>query len=425
MLHKCTTTMHAIQAKLQRSKESIQTLSERYHLNPKTVLKWKHPGSVDDTPMDVTVSENTPKLSGADGIRGLACLIVLITHAVNMFFIGTPYLHGTGRIGVWLFFVLSAFLLTYKFERSGFSLLSISNYVIGRVLRIIPLFLISVVVYRLLRMAGIKTWSDVLGAIFFRKAYGHLWTIPVEFKFYMWLPFIAFLLIHVRKKFGVIGMTTFFVFSVIVQQSIWPYWKAPNYVIESYWYYPCFGWGIFLAISLRDLERHMTNNVANFLSFLVLIVLALAIPGIRHMIFAAPVESLRGNQFLFIGLVWAIFIACSINGKGWAGYLVKARFLRKLGHRSYSIYLFHWLVYETLSRFFPNNFLAMLASFLGAISLGTLVYNFIERPIENFRHNSQKNLTENLTQNGFVASVKILFQWQKCQFLKAVKNMGF
>lgn len=155
MLHKCATT-HAIRAKLQRSKESIQTLSERYHLNPETVLKWKHPDSVDDAPMDVTVSESA-KLNGADGIRGLACLIVLITHAVNMFFIGTPYLHGTGRIGVWLFFVLSAFLLTYKFERSGFSLLSISNYVIGRVLRIIPLFLISVVVYRLLRTAGIKT----------------------------------------------------------------------------------------------------------------------------------------------------------------------------------------------------------------------------------------------------------------------------
>jgi len=38
ILHGSATTTHAIRAATQRSKTSIQALSERYGLNPKTVL---------------------------------------------------------------------------------------------------------------------------------------------------------------------------------------------------------------------------------------------------------------------------------------------------------------------------------------------------------------------------------------------------
>jgi len=41
----------------------------------------------------------------ADGIRGLACLMVLFVHITAITFPEThPYLRGTGKIGVWLFF---------------------------------------------------------------------------------------------------------------------------------------------------------------------------------------------------------------------------------------------------------------------------------------------------------------------------------
>jgi len=38
ILHKCAKTTHTIRAELQRSKATIKELSERYNLNPKTVL---------------------------------------------------------------------------------------------------------------------------------------------------------------------------------------------------------------------------------------------------------------------------------------------------------------------------------------------------------------------------------------------------
>lgn len=59
----------------------------------------------------LTKVECSMRFEGADGIRGLACLIVLCTHAVAMFFNSTYMaLAGMGKVGVWLFFVLSAFL---------------------------------------------------------------------------------------------------------------------------------------------------------------------------------------------------------------------------------------------------------------------------------------------------------------------------
>jgi hypothetical protein len=41
ILHGSATTTHAVRAAIQRSKASIQKLSGRYCVNPKTVMKWK------------------------------------------------------------------------------------------------------------------------------------------------------------------------------------------------------------------------------------------------------------------------------------------------------------------------------------------------------------------------------------------------
>lgn len=51
ILHKRAKTTHAIRSELQRSQATIKELSERYNLNPKTVLKWKHRETVEDSPM--------------------------------------------------------------------------------------------------------------------------------------------------------------------------------------------------------------------------------------------------------------------------------------------------------------------------------------------------------------------------------------
>ena len=51
ILHGSATTTEAIRRAIQHSQESIRVLANRYHINPKTVAKWKKRKTVKDQPM--------------------------------------------------------------------------------------------------------------------------------------------------------------------------------------------------------------------------------------------------------------------------------------------------------------------------------------------------------------------------------------
>ena len=59
VLHGSAKTTHAVRAAIQRSKASIQALSARYDLNPKTVMKWKKRDFVHDAAMGPKAPRST------------------------------------------------------------------------------------------------------------------------------------------------------------------------------------------------------------------------------------------------------------------------------------------------------------------------------------------------------------------------------
>jgi len=59
ILHGSATTTHAVRAAIQRSKASLQALSKRYGINPKTVAKWRRRTSLEDRPMGPPVPRST------------------------------------------------------------------------------------------------------------------------------------------------------------------------------------------------------------------------------------------------------------------------------------------------------------------------------------------------------------------------------
>ena len=59
ILHGSATTTYAIRAAIQRSKASIQALSERYGVNAKTVAKWRRRTSVEDRAMGPKTPRST------------------------------------------------------------------------------------------------------------------------------------------------------------------------------------------------------------------------------------------------------------------------------------------------------------------------------------------------------------------------------
>ncbi|WP_313064768.1 acyltransferase family protein [Achromobacter animicus] len=330
------------------------------------------------------------RFPGADGIRGLACLVVLLTHAAAMFFITAvgPRLAGAGKIGVWLFFVLSAFLLTHKFQTSGFSVSALGSYALGRVIRILPLFFVAVLVYFLLGTAGIDSARDVWLAVSFQNGYAHLWTIPVEFTFYAWLPLIAAALIAARKQSIAVASVTAIIF-IVGQQALWPYWRTEMNGIGTKWYLSSFTMGCYLATVINDVRGRVSDRSSDVICTLVAAGLILGTTGARHAIFGMPFDTALSDKFVYISAAWVLFIIATIDIKGIFGRLVNSKVMQKLGTWSYSIYLFHWLVFMHLQTRFQNSIVAMLAAIGISILVGAAIYHLLELPLERIRHRLQ------------------------------------
>lgn len=346
--------------------------------------------------MDNSLREGTrmaERFAGADGIRGLACLIVLCAHATAFFFPDFGrYFVGVGKIGVWLFFVLSAFLLTSKFERNGFSTGELAGYFSGRFLRIIPLFCIIIAIYWGFGTVGIDTSADVWRAVTFERGYAHLWTIPVEFKFYLLLPFIAFTLIAAKRIHGQAAAFLLCVAMVVGQQFAWPYWDTPESSILTRWYLPSFIIGCYAAISMAQTRKYVDARGATAVGVFVILVMFVFTPGARSYLFGMPFDRWLMDKFVYLSALWGLFLVFLVDGKGIVGAVLKSKIFVKLGAWSYSIYLVHWLIYVKLSVDHQNNFLWAIAALFLAVAFGAALYYFIESPIERFRHFLQSRI---------------------------------
>lgn len=62
---------------------------------------------------------------------------------------------------------------------------------------------------------------------------------------------------------------------------------------------------------------------------------------------------------------------------------------RVIGNWSYSIYLFHWLVFMKYIILWPHNYIAMLCATVSAIFLGGFSYYILEKNLQQFRHHMQ------------------------------------
>jgi peptidoglycan/LPS O-acetylase OafA/YrhL len=161
-------------------------------------------------------------LPGLDGLRGVACLLVFLYHlrwaagdpplAIGSFQV-IPILKNCD-IGVAIFFALSGLLLSIPFWRavhSGAKWPDFGRYIWRRACRIVPAYyacLIVVYLFRggtytfygfidfLLHAGFVHTFSDQS----YLSVQGVLWTIGLEFQFYLFLPAMMAGLAWIARK---------------------------------------------------------------------------------------------------------------------------------------------------------------------------------------------------------------------------------
>lgn len=325
-------------------------------------------------------------LPAADGIRGLACLIVLVMHGLSLGWPERlfPMLKGGGKYGVWLFFVLSAFLLTLRLQRRGFGLASMADYALARSLRIVPLFVLTCLLYAWagVGITDVRQLGEVLSM---QRGSIHLWTIPVEFKAYVILPLLAWLGLLVQRRAGLGGLLLAALLALGLQQALWPYWQTPADSPFTRWYLPAFLFGCLAALLLPWVRKWRREAVGTVYAILLLTILTLALPGVRQVLLGGGLANDLMDKHLFISLAWALFVALLVDGEGLVGRALSSRLLGFVGRASYSIYLLHWLIMTRIFDQFPQNTSAFVAALALAILAGAMGYYLAELPLERLR----------------------------------------
>lgn len=333
-----------------------------------------------------------------DGLRGVAILIVLASHLTNSGLLPRPGLLGAGKAGVYLFFVLSAFLLTTGLLarpaadlRSGRTW---ADYALRRVLRIWPLYLAVLVASWFLTRHGIGFWpypltgQELAAHVLLQQGKSVLWSIPVEFQFYVWLPAVVVLLAAVRgwrapRLTGTLLIAGLTAAAILV----WPPESVRGNDVRLGPYLPVFLCGVAAGwLHVRGTRPGSTSAWA-LVGGIALVAAVASIPALYSNLASSDfAPGVNHRWFLFFGLVWAGLLLAVLHGPAWLRRPFETKLLRFFGIVSYSMYLLHMPVVEAFATLgWPARAVGAPVVVAAVAAVSTLSYLAFERPFQRVR----------------------------------------
>jgi peptidoglycan/LPS O-acetylase OafA/YrhL len=281
---------------------------------------------------------------------------VLFSHASNHGLSISPEISfsGAGRYGVFLFFILSAFLLSKQFiacSLKGSELkLFTKTYIIRRFFRIYPLFTCTLFVYYLLNLIGYPVFNltevGVIKHLLLIDGQFILWTIPVEFQYYFILPFVTLILLKIKHVWLLISIVLLF---SIFWWLIFPP-KNVSYLVP---FLPIFILGSGTALlsqfmnqlNIKTIIKYLFNTFAliSFVSFFVLT------PAFYNQLFLQNVVHTEfHDQFFLFSIISCILVLSVVHGDGMIKKMMETKFFVFWGNISFSAYLGHMIILDNM-----------------------------------------------------------------------------
>lgn len=320
-------------------------------------------------------------------IRGLACLMVVIAHIISVIPGIGKNVSGCGKIGVWLFFILSAFLLTFQWlNKEDFKIKDVIEFYIKRIFRIFPCYIVTLIIAFL--VGYITEPKTVMKHILLMEGMGHFWTIPVEFIFYILVPIIMFTIYKIRnEKKSILFLIILFMISAILS----PYTLYEENSINIRWYLPVFLMGMILAFIYQKSEKKQKQQVIyDVIFFVMMLMMTLSIPYVRNLIFKIEPDSYLLNKYLYFGLAWSIVILAIQNSKYVIDYLNQSKILIYIEKISFSLYLIHFIV---LNKIKGNNvWINSLLIFIISMVIAIIMNQLVEQPMIRLAKRINKKL---------------------------------
>jgi peptidoglycan/LPS O-acetylase OafA/YrhL len=363
-------------------------------------------------------SEPRARIRELDGLRGIAVSLVLIWHFFGAVIdqnlgLWAKYVYWItifGRTGVDLFFVLSGFLITGIIldRKQGFKNFLMSFY-IRRVLRIVPSYLVLVVVFWIIVFSTSATpafnadtpiWYHLLfiqnvwmtlNNIWGPGAISVTWSVAIEEQYYIVFPFVALLLSRDR----LVKLLCFVaIFSCFFRLWVWLRFGNPfaMYVftlsrldgLAFGGLLACF-WrtDAFINLSNRN-KKTISNALVGFVCVIPFFLFSIKKDLPMNM-------ALWGHTYLTLLYSSALLFILINLGSTKLSWLRDYR-LAKLGALSYTVYLVHplfissvfllWGKSEKLGSIF--DLLLFLFAFLLCLMYSFVRFTFLEKPATNF-----------------------------------------
>lgn len=315
------------------------------------------------------------RLEIVETLRGVAALTVLIYHwtiCVPGFIRDSLTLEICKRlnIGVYIFFAISGFIMPYALQRGCYRLGDIGRFVVKRIIRLDPPFLVSIVFYLLtaylatlnVRYAGVPFRLDPLNIAlhlgylcpFFGQPWvqgGIYWTLGIEFQFYLLLSLIFPILAASRRWMA---------FAVLILFTSLCRFDGAAYRFHFLTpYAPFFAMGI-----VTFLYRMKRFGTVGFLALLGLLAILASLKFEIHQMAGAVLTS------MLIGL-----------------YQRPKAPLLFFGRISYSLYLFHFAIALKTVNYLMRypwavryNWLIVILGSAFCVGVAWICYRLIERP---------------------------------------------
>jgi peptidoglycan/LPS O-acetylase OafA/YrhL len=337
-----------------------------------------------------------------DGIRGFAILLVVFYHNfgfINYFFFGW--------LGVDLFFVLSGFLITDILLKTFGNKNYLRNFYTRRVLRIFPLYYLSLIIFLLIlpRVPDIaidlsyytqhqwwlwtylQNWLYILKPTDSTNALHHFWSLAVEEQFYLLWP-LAILILK-KPKYLLLLMGVLLLLVMVFRFFIW------TFRIEDLAYFNLYTFsridGICIGCMLSLVQR---INVGFLKKYTPAIVFAMAAMNFifyffnRRFHFTFPYLAIVG--YTTFAMLFALLINEAVTQQTRIiNFVFNNGILKFFGKISYGLYIYHWPVYLLLSPYlikwtqinispFSSQLLASVIGTLAAIIISFISFRYFE-----------------------------------------------
>lgn len=317
-----------------------------------------------------------------DGFRGLAVLFVLLAHGSHAGFdpLGIDFNHF-GSVGVYLFFVLSAYLINRQMlealaaQRANLKFWL--RYALRRVLRIYPMYLLALIASYVLYANGfggpIHDVNGILKHLSLTEAKGVFWTIPVEVAYYLISPLLVLALWPLYRVRPWLAMLVLLTATLALWYARFLHLPMPLFLRFA----PVLAFGTLLAMAQRHLRLPGGIGLALFALILT------TIPSAARVLFGTSTFHAYTYTVAY-GLAWALILCQALYHEVALSALGRFKPLRYLGTLSFSIYLLHLPVLSLCQALLPVAWV-MPAFAAGTLLASFLTFTFVERPMAQIK----------------------------------------